>query len=74
MRKLVRASLLILAVSCTAYAGEMPFPVAPPQPAPTSTQESTQEIRVNDSQDQNGSESTVAEAILDLISTVLALV
>lgn len=52
----------------------MPFPVAAPQPTPTNTQESTQEITTNDAQDQRATESNVTEAILDLISTVLALV
>ena len=69
MKKLVRASLLILAVSCTAYAGEMPFPIAAPQPTPASTQE----ITTSDAQDQGTTESTVTESILGLVSTVLAL-
>lgn len=69
MKKLVRASLLILAVSCTAYAGEMPTPLAAPQPTPTSTQE----ITISDAQDQGATESIVTEAVLGLVSTVLAL-
>ncbi len=73
MKKLVRASLLILVLSCTAYAGEMPFPVAAPQPTPTSEQTGTQEVANNDTQEQSVSESTTPETVLNFISVVLAL-
>lgn len=41
MRSLVRAILLGLALSCTAYAGNMPFPAASPEPTPTNAQTAT---------------------------------
>jgi len=71
MKKLVRASLLILALSCTAYAGVMPFPVVEPEPTPA--QVSTQESTTSNAQGQSTVESTVTEAVLNLITGVLAL-
>jgi len=73
MKKLVRASLLILALSCTAYAGVMPFPVVEPQPTPTNEQTNTQELRDDDTQEQSVSEITEPETVLNLISVVLTL-
>ncbi len=40
MRKSLRASVLILALACSALAGEIPTPPAP-QPPPQSAQEAT---------------------------------
>lgn len=74
MKKFVRASLLILAVSYTAYAGEMPTPrSAEPQPTPTLAQVSTQESTISNTQDESAVASTLTEAVLDLITDVLAL-
>lgn len=80
MKKLVRASLLMLALSCTAYAGDMPYPtpagVMPTpvaQPQPTPAQVSTQESTAGDAQDLSIVASTATEAVLNLISGVLAL-
>ncbi len=77
MKKLVRASLLILALSCVVYAGDMPTPRPegdmpfPVQPTPTPT--STQEITTINAQGEDVTESAMTEAVLDLISIVLAL-
>lgn len=73
MKKLVRTSLLMLALSCTAYAGLMPFPVAGPQPTPTNTQTSAQEPTTSDTQDQSTTESNLTEAMLSVINTLLSL-
>lgn len=73
MKNLVRTLLLTLALSSTAYAGVMPFPVVEPQPTPTNEQTNTQELPNNDSQEQSVSESTAPETVLNLISVVLAL-
>lgn len=79
MKKLVRASLLILVVSCATYAGvmptpgpegEMPFPV---EPTPTPAQVSTQESTTSNAQGQGAVESAVTEAVLNLITSVLVL-
>jgi hypothetical protein len=69
MKKLIRASLLALALSCTAYAGVMPFPAPDPQPAPASTQEPT----TSNTQDGSATESILTEVVLPLAGYVLSL-
>lgn len=74
MRKVIGASLLTLALSCFAYAGNMPFPAPDPQaaPTPTTTQESeggnmptplTEEV----------APMAVTEAVLSLLQGVMSL-
>lgn len=73
MRSLIRTSFLLLALSSSAYAGDMPFPVAPPPPAPANAQISTQEPTADDVQDLSTTESTLAEITLTLLQSVLSL-
>jgi hypothetical protein len=77
MRKVIRASLLVLVLSCPAYAGYIPnnSPGTPdPQPTPT-TQSTTQEAAdgyiPNDLAAE--SEATAAETMLELLQDILSL-
>jgi hypothetical protein len=73
MRKIIGSSLLVLALSCAAYAGHIPNdnPIpTPPQPSPASV---SQEPSGNNVQDQQTTESTVIEVALSLLNSVLSL-
>jgi hypothetical protein len=70
MRKTLRASILLLALSCTTYAGIIPNDSpASPQPAPTPMTVETISEPAND----QAAEPTVAEIALTLLQTVLAI-
>lgn len=71
MRKIIGASLLIAALSCLTYAGNMPTPGADPQatPTPSSPTQTTDGHIPND----EPAESTVAEAMLSLVQSLLSL-
>jgi len=71
MKKLIRATLLALALSCTAYAGEMPTPAPSPQSQPA--QASTQEPTTGDIQNGSATESIATEVVLTLAGRVLSL-
>lgn len=68
MKKLIRASLLVLALSCTAYAGDMPFPVASNGEMPTPVANSQ-----TNTQGQSTTESILTEVVLTLADGVLSL-
>ena len=72
MRKIIGASLLVIALSCFTYAGNMPFPGADPQdqPPPSST---TQETADGYIPNDKPAESTLTEAMLSLLQSVLSL-
>ena len=70
MKKLVRTSLLVLALSCTAYAGNMPTPA--PSPESQTTQAVTQATTVSDPQDRSATAGLAAEAALNLVGLVLS--
>jgi len=78
MRKIIRASLLVLALSCPAYAGHIPnnSPGTPePQPTPTAqntTQESADGNMPTPLTEEN-SATTITEAMLYLLQNVLSL-
>lgn len=75
MKKLIRASLLVLALSCTAYAGEMPTPLAAGEmPFPVAnTQTNTQEPTTGDAQGRTATQSMMTEVVLSLANSILAL-
>jgi hypothetical protein len=72
MRSLIRTSFLVLALSCSAYAGEMPFPGDMPFPGPPK-QTSVQEPTISEIQDQSATESTLTEVALNLLRSALSL-
>lgn len=75
MRKVIRASLLVLALSGPAYAGYIPNngPVSPaPQPTPI-TSSPTQGTTDGHIPNDQPAESTVADAVLSLLQSVLSL-
>ena len=72
MRKLIRTSLLVLALSGLTYAGEMPFPAPNPQAAPTPSS-ITQETADADIPNNQPAENTVTKAVLSLLQSVLSL-
>lgn len=77
MRKVIRASLLVLALSYVTYAGNMPTPAPDPQAAPTPTAEiTTQETGDGDIPNNQPTESAVTTAtdtVLSLLQSVLSL-
>jgi hypothetical protein len=76
MRKVIRASLLVLALSCPAYAGYIPnnSPDAAPTPQPTPiTSSITQEPADVHVQSNEPAESTVTDVVLNFVQTVLSL-
>lgn len=82
MKKLVRTSLLMLALSCTTYAGDMPYPAPTPAPVniPTSTQgetpfpiTSSEESTTGDAQGQSAPENILIDVLLALAANVLPL-
>jgi hypothetical protein len=75
MRKLIGASLLVLALSGFSYAGNMPTPAPDPQAAPT-TQSTTQETEfghIPNDQTVESTATTVTEVALSLLQNVLSL-
>jgi len=80
MRKIIRTSLLILVLSCSAYAGDIPNNVTgnTPPPPPTSQTEppastTTQETADGDIPNNQPTESTATEVMLSLLQSVLSL-
>jgi len=78
MRKFIGASLLVLALSCPAYAGHIPNdrPVTPdPQPTPTtqSTIQETADGYIPNNLTEENSVTAATEAVLDLLQGVLSL-
>lgn len=74
MRKIVRASLLVLALSVSAYAdGNMGNPVAPPElrTAVSATQTGTESLAEGDM--GNGATVSTTEVALSLLQTLLTL-
>jgi hypothetical protein len=76
LRRLFGASVLILTFALFTSAGEMSTPLAPPQPAPTPAQ-AQGEITTGVAGDISTTEATadvvLAEAVVDLVQGVLAL-
>lgn len=67
MRNLTRAFLMVLALSCVPYAGEMPFPAPTSQPTPTLTSEGEMPFPALDTH------PTPIGVALNLLGNVLAL-
>ncbi len=67
MRKAISVSALILALVCSAYAGEMPNGSPEPPPAVT------QEAQTADGDMLNGEPDSLADAVLSIVESVLAL-
>ena len=74
MRKTLRASILLLALSCSAYAGNIPNDrPTPPQPA-TATEITTETAEtVSAPADIEATEPIAAEIAFTLLQTVLAI-
>lgn len=71
MRKTLRVSALVLALSCTAYAGHIPNMITDEPPPPTP--ESTVEPSMADGIVQNDNTCTLTEAILNALGSALSL-
>lgn len=70
MVKAIRASVLVLLLACSAYAGEMQNDVAgTPPPPPSATQEEQTALGVM----QNDEPGGLTEAVLTALESVLAL-
>ncbi len=73
MRKIIRASLLVLALSCPAYAGHIPNNTPDtPQATPTASS-TTQETADGHIPNNQPAESIVTDALLSLLQSVLSL-
>jgi len=74
MRKTLRASILVLALSCSAYAGIIPND-RPEPPQPATATETVIETAETTSEPANNQtvEPTLAEIALTLLQTVLAI-
>lgn len=76
MRNLIRASLLVLTLSCVTYAGNMPFPAPTPEATSSVTSTGNMPFPVPDTQPAPTSEqepSTVTDIALTLLGNVLSL-
>lgn len=77
MRKTVTTAALVLALSCSAWAGIMHTPGAPqqpnPEPSPTPTTASAVQEPVTNGEDTTGATETLTQVALDLIPRVLSL-
>jgi len=76
MRKVMRASLLVLALSCPAYAGHIPNNVADgdmPFPAPAASGAAREEEAGGHIPNNGPAEETLAEAVLVLLRGLLPL-
>ncbi len=77
MRKVIGASLLVLALSCSAYAGYIPNDRSTPEPQPTpTTQSTTQETAdgyIPNDETAESTAKTVTEVVLGLLQSVLPL-
>ncbi len=64
MRKAIQVSLLLIAMSCSAKAGDIPYPIAPPPPPPAA-----------DGEIQNGltTQVTAATIALELLQGLVSL-
>lgn len=75
MRKTLTTAVLLLALSCSALAGEMHTPgvptTPPPQPAPATA--SAEQEPVTTDEDTTGATEILTQAALDLVSRVLSL-
>lgn len=63
MRKILQACVLALALSASAYAGDMQFPVTAPPPQQSAT----------NGEIQTGAADSLTDAVLNLLGSVLAL-
>lgn len=73
MRKVIRASLLVLALSYVAHAGHIANDAKPaPTPQPLSSSVS-QESSGGDTQNTQANENTLTEIALNLLESVLSL-
>lgn len=71
MGKAVRASALVVLLACSTHAGYIPYgSPEPPPPAPAST---TEEGQTPEGYIPNGEPDGLAEAVLSVVGTVLAL-
>lgn len=76
MRNLIRASLLVLALSCVTYAGNMPFPAPTPETASNVTSAGNMPFPAPDEQSAQTTEqepSTVTDIALTLLGSVLSI-
>ncbi len=78
MRKVIRASLLVLTLSYPAYAGHIPNDrTGTPEPQPTPTAQTiTQETadgHIPNNQPSESAVTTVTESVLSLLQSVLSL-
>ena len=79
MRKIIRASLLVLALSSVTYAGHIPndYTVTPtPAPSPSSVSQEPSDSNAQGQQNTQGqlmTESIAIETALNLLNSVLSL-
>ena len=76
MRNLISASLLVLALSCVTYAGNMPFPAPTPEATSTAASDGNMPFPAPDPQSTPTDvkdPSMVTEIALNLLGSVLAL-
>lgn len=77
MRKVIGASMLVLVLSCSAYAGYIPNDRSTPEPQPTpTTSTTTQEAAgsyIPNGQTAESTATTVTEVVLSLLQSVLPL-
>lgn len=73
MRKAISVSALLLALTCSAYAGEMQNGVTGTPPPPPPSNGITQEEQTAEGYMPNGEPDGLTEAVLSVIESVLAL-
>lgn len=75
MRKTLRASILVLALCCPTFAGEIPCPTIVPKPEPISAaQEPTIDSEIQNPQTTDGYvQNGAAAAFLEIVVSLLTL-
>ena len=74
MRKTLTTVALLLALSCTAFGGEMSTPPAPaPQPTPQPTPTGAMQEPTTTDEDTTGADETLTQFAFNLVSSVLSL-
>jgi hypothetical protein len=68
MRKAISVSALILALTCSAYAGDMPNGAPEPPPPPPPPMTSTLQAPTTDGDMPNGVLSSIVEVVLNLLT------
>jgi hypothetical protein len=73
MRKTLTAVALLLALSCTAFGGEIQIPPAPAPPSASATQEPTDDATLDGEMPTPGVTESLTQTVLELLAVLPSL-